>query len=389
MDFDADIARRDTPAAAYKALEPKFGLSAPDTIPMWVADADFATAPCVTEAMQKAVSHGAFGYGYDETAYREAVAWWMQERHGWQIDPDWVVAAQGLGHAIGTIIDIWSEPGEGVCYFTPVYHEFRNKTERAGRTPVELPLQLVDGRYELDMDAARAAITPDTRILLWCNPQNPSGRIWNAEEQRAVADFAAEHDLILISDEVHNDLIFDGQHIPMDTAAPNHRNRVITLHAASKAFNLAGLRVGQFIIRSPRLRARVQARMTAWNYDPATIGILATTAALSASGAKWLDAQMDYLRENAELFDAGLNAIPGVQSLKLDATFLPWVDFSGTGMDTEEITKRLHVDARICSAPGEWFGTGGETFHRFNLTMPRAWIAETVDRIQTAFADLQ
>lgn len=388
MNFDHDIKRRDTPAIAYTLLS-KFGITAPDTITMWIADGDFETAPCVNDALRRAVEHGAYSYGYDAEAYRAACVWWMQTRHNWTIKPEWVLPAQGLGHAIGTAIDLWSAPGEGVCYFTPVYHEFRNKTERAHRTPVELPMQLVDGRYELDFDAAREAITPDTRILLFCSPQNPSGRVWSADEQRAVADFAAEHDLILISDEVHNDLMYEGSHIPMDTAAPKHRNRIVTLHAASKAFNLAGLRVGQFIIRDETLRAQVQDRMTAMNYDPTTLGVLATTAAFSAEGATWLDAQMAYLQTNRDIFDAGLNAIPGVRSMPLQSTFLPWVDFSGTGMSSDEITRRLHQDARVASAPGPQFGTGGESFQRFNLTMPKARIEEAVARIQQAFSDLQ
>ena len=389
MDFDRDIERRNTPALCYKLLESYFGVTAPDAIPMWIADADLATAPCVNAALQVAIDHGAYSYGYDREAYRAACAWWMKTRHHWQIDPDWVLPAQGLGHAIGTAIDIWSEPGEGVCYFTPVYHEFRNKTERAHRSPVELPMQLIDDRYELDFDAARAAITPDTRILLFCSPQNPSGRVWSAEEQRAVAEFAAEHDLILISDEVHNDLMFTGKHVPMDVAAPDHRDRIVTLHAASKAFNLAGLRLGQFIIRDDTLRAQVTDRMTALNYDPATLGVLATTAAFSADGARWLDAQIAYLDANRKAFDDGINAIPGVRSMHLDSTFLPWVDFSGTGMTPEEITERLHQGAHVVSAPGPQFGTGGETFHRFNLAMPRATIDKAVARIQDAFSDLQ
>lgn len=392
MNFDTDIGRRDTACVSYTKLEAKFGWTAPDAIPMWIADSDFATAPCVTAALDQAVSHGAFGYGYDKDAYAAASVWWMATRHGWMIEPDWIIASQGLGHAIATILDIWSSPGERVAYFTPVYHEFRLKTERAGRRIVELPMTLDDGTYVLDWDAAGAAIAPDTRILLWCSPQNPSGRIWTADEQREVAAFAAAHDLILVSDEVHNDLIFDhagARHIPMDIAAPEHRDRTITLHAASKAFNLAGLRVGQMIIPDARLRGKVMARMDALNYDPNSFGILATTAALSPDGAGWLAEQMAYLDGNRRLFDAGVNAIPGLRSMVLQSTFLPWVDFSATGMTADEITARIHGQARIGSAPGPWFGKGGECFHRFNLAMPRLWIEETVSRLQTAFADLQ
>ncbi|MEL6168353.1 MAG: PatB family C-S lyase [Pseudomonadota bacterium] len=389
MDFDRDIGRRDTACASYRT-DAKFGIAPDNVIPMWIADSDFETAPCVNAALSDAVAHGAYGYGYDKDAYKAANVWWMKERHGWDIDPDWVVACHGLGYAIASVIDIWSEPGEGVAYFTPVYHEFRLKTERAGRRPVELPMALQGRTYVFDWDAAEAAITPDTRILLFCSPQNPSGRVWTTDELRAVAEFAARHDLILVSDEVHNDLVFDGSaHVPMDIAAPEHRDRTITLHAASKTFNLAGLRTGQYIIPDDRLRETVVQRLAALNYDAATLGILATTTAFSVEGDLWRQAQVVYLAENRQLFDEGLNAIPGVKSMPLEATFLPWVDFSGTGMTDQEIEDRLHHHAGVVSAPGPWFGAGGESFHRFNLTFPRATLTEAVRRIQEAFADLQ
>jgi cystathionine beta-lyase len=390
MQFDNILPMRDVFNGKHVRIASHIGIDAPDTIPMQVADSDYASPPCVVEALRKVVDVGAFCYGYDKAGYLEALRWWLEARHGWMIEPDWVVTSQGLGHAIATCIDIWTEPGEGVCYFAPVYHEFRLKTERAGRTPVELPLALVDGRYELDWEAAEAAITPDTRLLLFCSPQNPSGRVWTPDELRAVADFAARHDLILVSDEVHCDLIYDGvRHVPMDIAAPEHRNRTVTLFAGSKTFNLAGLRIGQMILPDPDLRARVQSRMTAWNYDPATLGIVANKAAYSPAGAEWLEAQMAHLARNRQLFDDGINAIPGVTSMRLESTFLPWVDFSDTGMDAAEITRRVHREARIGTAPGPWFGAGGETFQRFNIAMPRSVIEETVARMQKAFGDLQ
>ena len=392
MDFDTILPMRAIHNSKWVALEKTFGIPADEGIGMSVADSDYATAPCVVEALRAAVDIGAFGYGYDGAGYRAAVAWWLQSRHGWQVDPDWVVTAQGLGHAIATCLDIWSEPGEGVAYFTPVYHEFRLKSERAGRRPVELPLALVNGRYEFDWAAAEAAITPDTRILLFCSPQNPSGRVWTVGELRQVADFAARHDLILVSDEVHADLVYDDaglRHVPMDIAAPEHRNRTVTLFAASKTFNLAGLRVGQMILPDPALRARAQGRMTALNYDPTTLGVMASQAAYSPAGQDWLDAQMRHLARNRAIFDEGINAIPGVRSMALQSTFLPWVDFSGTGMSAEEVTRRVHGEAGIGTAPGHWFGTGGESFHRFNIALPRARVEEAVARMRAAFADLQ
>lgn len=390
MNFDQILPLRDIHSSRWTRTGAALGVEPENCLPMWLADSDYPTAPCVLDAMRRAVDVGAFCYGYDGKGYLEAVRWWMATRHNWDIDPDWVVTAQGLGHAIATCIDVWSAPGEGVAYFTPVYHEFRLKTERAGRRPVELPMKLTDGRYELDLEAAEAAITPDTRVLLFCSPQNPSGRMWTPGEIRNVCAFCEKHDLILVSDEVHGDLTYDGNvHIPTDIAAPEFRHRTVTLVAASKTFNLAGLRVGQVIVPDAALRRRIGDRMFALNYDPSTIGIAAATAAFSPAGNDWVAAQMRHLTRNRDLFDEGINAIPGVRSMPLQATFLPWVDFSGTGMPVEEITRRILEDAGIGTAPGHWFGANGTMFHRFNLAMPRIRIEDAVARMQTAFADLQ
>ena len=366
-----------------------FGVG-PDGIAMHVADSDYPTARCVIEAVTKEARRGIFNYGFDRKGYVASFCWWMQTRHNWTIDPDWVLTTQGLGMAIALCLDVWSEPGDDIAFFTPVYHEFRLKSHRAHRNHVELPMALVDGRYELDWDAAEAAITPKTKVLLFCSPQNPSGRVWTVEELRQVAEFAARHDLILVSDEVHADLVFDGStHVPMDVAAPEHRDRMVTLFAASKTFNLAGLRVGQIVIPDEKLRAQMADRLTALNYDAASLGVVASQAAYSPEGNTWVAAQMAHLAENRRIFDEGVNAIPGVWSMPLQATYLPWVDFSGTGMSEAEIAQRVNGQAGITPAPGNWFGQGSELWNRFVLATPRATIEETVRRLQSAFADLQ
>lgn len=388
MDFHTNHQMRGTFSGKWDSMG-QFGVG-PDGIAMHVADSDYPSAPCVIEAVRTEAERGIFNYGFDRTGYVEAFCWWMQTRHNWTVDPAWVLSTQGLGMAIALCLDVWSEPGDDIAFFTPVYHEFRLKSHRAHRNHVELPMALVDGQYELDWDAAEAAITPKTKILLFCSPQNPSGRVWTVEELRHVAEFAARHDLILVSDEVHADLVYAGTtHVPMDVAAPEHRDRMVTLFAASKTFNLAGLRVGQMIIPDEKLRTQMADRLTALNYDVTSLGAVASQAAYSPEGNTWVAAQMDYLQENRRLFDEGVNAIPGVWSMPLQATYLPWVDFSGTGMSKEEIAKRVNIEAQITPAPGYWFGVGSEHWNRFVLATPRTNIEEVVRRLQKAFADLQ
>jgi cystathionine beta-lyase len=388
--FDEFLDRRGTHCYKWDMLEEVCGVSPEDGIAMGVADSDFRNAPPILDALQAMVDHGIFGYGFDDPGFRDAVCWWQSTRHGWSVDPDWIVVTQGLGHAIGMILDTYTDLGDGVCFFTPVYHEFRAKTEKGERRPVEIPMAREGDRYMLDFDAAEAAMDPDIKVLIFCAPQNPSGRVWTGEELRAVAEFAARHDLIVVSDEIHSDLIYPGaKHVPMMLAAPEHADRIITINAASKTFGIPGLRTGYAIIPDPDLRAAYQRRMRMIEYSPGTPGITATKAAYSPEGAAWVDELVTYLDGNRKVFDEGINAIPGVRSMPLQSTFLGWVDFSGTGMTHEEVMHRVRDVAKIGVNAGPSFGPGGETFNRFNFAMRRAIIEEAVSRMQAAFTDLQ
>lgn len=390
FDFDTVIDRRGTHSSKWDRMEQLYGVS-PDTgLAMWTADSDYATAPCVTDALRRAADLGVFGYSWQHPDYLAAVAWWMKTRHGWEVDPDWILTSQGLGNAIALCIEAWSEPGDGVVIFTPVYHEFAIKTRRLGRRVVECPLVRDGDIYGLDLDDTQARLDGSERILLWCSPQNPSGRVWSAEELRAVAEFAGRNDLLLVSDEVHHDLVYAGRrHVPTDVAAPGHRARTVTLTAASKTFNIAGQRTGNMIIPDPGLRAAIQRRLAMLDYGPSALGVEMVTAAYSPEGAAWADAQIAHLDGNRKLFDATVNAIPGLSSMPLQATYLGWVDFAGTGMDVDEIITRLRRDAGIATSHGPDFGPGGEFYQRFNLATQRARIEDACQRLRAAFGDLQ
>jgi cystathionine beta-lyase len=388
--FDEILDRRSTFCTKWDALDRVCGVNPDEGLAMWVADSDFRCAPPILDALQGMVDHGVFGYGFDDAGFRKAICWWQSKQHGWSVEPDWIVATQGLGHAIAMVLDTFTAIGEAACFFTPVYHEFRLKTERCERRPVEIPMARDGDRYVLDFDAAEAAMDPSVRILIFCAPQNPSGRVWTADELRAVAEFAARHDLIVISDEIHSDLIYPGaKHVPMVQAAPEHLDRIITINAASKTFGIPGLRTGYAIIPDPTLRAAYQRRLRMTEYSPGTPGIAATKAAYSPEGAAWVAELMTYLDGNRRLFDEGINAIPGLASMPLQSTFLAWVDFAGTGMTQDEVMHRVRDVAKIGVNPGPAFGPGGEMFNRFNFAMRRELIEEAVARMQDAFRDLQ
>jgi len=389
MNFDEIIDRRGTHCSKWDGMESFSGVSPRDGIPMWVADMDFRPPRAVQAAVEAMAAHGIYGYFGDERDYRAAIAWWMAERHGWDIPLDGVFTANGLVNGTAMCVDAFTDPGDGVILFTPVYHAFHRILKAAGREIVEMPLAQDDGRYVMDWDSYEARLTGRERMLILCSPHNPGGRVWRRDELEQVADFARRHDLILVSDEIHHDLVFDGAiHTPM-ARLEGIADRLVMLTAATKTFNIAGAHVGNVTVPDPALRARFAARMTALGQSPNAFGLHMVTAAYSPDGAAWLDQAIAYLDENRRQFDAAVAAIPGFRSMPLEATYLAWVDISGTGMPLDQALARLRDDARIAVSPGPNFGTGGESFLRFNLATPRSRLAEATGRLQAAFSDLQ
>lgn len=389
FDFDEPIDRRRTHSVKWDMMEPYFGVPAEDGLAMWVADMDFRPPPAVMAALAREIETGVPGYFGDEKAYRAAIQGWMARRHGWDIAPEWILTTHGLVAAVGMAVQAFTEPGDGVILFTPVYHAFARVIGANGRQVVESRLVERDGRHFMDLDALAAQLTGRERMVVFCSPHNPGGRIWSVAEQRALAAFCAAHNLILVSDEIHHDLVMPGRsHTPMAVAAPEAADRLVTLTATTKTFNIAGALTGNAIVADPGLRARIAARIGAAGGSPNRFGVLMATAAYDGGDA-WLDALRPYLAENARIFDQGLAAVPGLSSMALDSTYLAWVDFRRLGMEQAEIERRLREGARIAASPGPQFGGGGEGWMRFNLAMPRARVEDAVARIQAAFSDLQ
>lgn len=389
-DFDAPINRLGTHSVKWDAMQSIYGIPADQGLAMWVADMDFRPPACVQRAVEAMAGHGIYGYFGDDTAYHEAIAWWMQTRHGWTVERDWVFTTHGLVNGTGLCLDAFTAPGDGVILTTPVYHAFARTIRAAGRTVVECRLKTVSGRYEMDFDAWDAQMTGSERMFILCSPHNPGGRVWTAAELRGVADFCKRHDLALVSDEIHHDLVFPGQkHLPMPLVAPDIADRLVMMTATTKTFNIAGSHTGNVIIADPTLRAKFAARMMALGISGNSFGLHMATAAYSPEGAAWVDALMTYLDGNRRLFDDGMAAIPGLRSMPLEATYLAWLDFSGTGMEAKEFIARVEGEAKIATNHGTAFGAGGESFLRFNLGTRRANVVEAVERMQRAFADLQ
>ena len=387
MNFDEVIDRRNTHSVKWDMMEPLFGVPADDGIAMWVADMDFRPPDAARKAIERMLEIGIFGYYGDDRAYRDAIRWWMRSRHGWEVEPDWIFTAHGLVNGTAMCIDAFSEPGDDIVLFTPVYHAFARVIRASGRGIVECRLALNGNRYGFDFDSYAGQMTGRERIAILCSPHNPGGTVWSRDELRQLAAFCTRHDLTLVSDEIHHDLLMPGSppHTVMHLAEPEIEDRLVVMTATTKTFNLAGAHSGNVIIPDDRLRKVFARRMDALGMSPNSFGLFLAEAVYSPEGAAWVDEVMAYINENRWLFDSCMDAI-GAASMPLDATYLAWVDFSPTGLTEPEVSERIEGRARIAVNRGPTFGGGGENFHRFNLATPRPVLERAIERMHDAFS---
>jgi cystathionine beta-lyase len=391
FDFNRVIDRRGTHASKWDNMARLSGITAPDGIPMWVADMDFAAPPGVTAALTEEVQRATHGYYADTGSWAQACVHWLARRHNLKVEPSWVSPTPGIVSGLGLIIQAFSEPGDEIVVFPPAYHAFRRIIVNNERRILDAQLVETAGRYVMDLDALKAKLSPRTRIVFLCSPHNPGGTVWPADKLRALAAFCDKHNLILVSDEIHCDLVFSGaRHTPTMMAAPEFTDRLITCMAATKTFNLAGAHVGACITSNPVLKKRLDARIMASGLGSYNLFGMTATEAAWRTGEAWLDALLPYLEENRDLLDRRIEAAaPGARSMRLAGTYLAWVDFSGTGLTPEDVDGRVKNSARVYASPGSQFGPGGETWLRFNFATPRPILEEALGRLDEAFQDLR
>ncbi len=389
MNFDTPINRFGSHSVKWDSMEAFYGVPAKDGLAMWVADMDFRPPACVQRALDGMLAHGVYGYYGDDAEYLDAIRWWMKSRHGWSVEREHIFTTHGLVNGTSMCVDAFTKPGDGVVLFTPIYHAFARVIKGAGRHVVECKLANVNGRYEMDFGAWDLQMTGTETMLILCSPHNPGGRVWTKAELQGVIDFCKRHNLLLVSDEIHHDLVINGEKHTVMANMPDVSERLVMMTATTKTFNIAGAHSGNVIIADPKLRARFAKRMNAMGISPNSFGMFMATAAYSPEGAEWVDALQIYLKENARIFNEGINQIPGLKSMEMAATYLAWVDFTDTGMPQAEFIDRVQRTAKIAANHGTPFGSGGENFLRFNLATPRSVVVEAVRRLQSAFSDLQ
>lgn len=356
-----------------------------DILPLWVADMDFASPEPVIRALREQVEHGVFGYPRELPDLRPIFVERLRQLYDWQVDPEALILLPGVVTGFNLATQAMTSPGDGVLAQTPVYYPILYAPGNADCTLDEMELtQHPDGQYEIDFDLFEATITDRTRIFILCNPHNPVGRVFRRDELERMAEICLRHDIVICSDEIHCDLVFQRhQHLPIATLAPEVAARAITLMAPSKTFNVAGLQCSVAIVENEELRKKFLAArkgLVSW------VNVMGQIAALAAyrDGQPWLDAMMRYLEANRDfLFDYVATNLPGIAMSRPEGTYLGWLDCreaSIPGNPHEFFLKK----AQIALNDGATFGKGGEGFVRLNFGCPRSTLAEALDRMKDA-----
>jgi len=396
-DFDTVISRRNTDCAKWDAAEFLFGET--DIIPMWVADMDLPIARPITEAIQKRAEHEIYGYSLPlPGATAEAIIKRMKRKYGWEVAPDWIVLTPGVVPALNAVVKAFTVPGDHIIHQDPVYYPFWSVIRENGCQVENNSLVLKGERYEIDFEDLEARFAPiqqmtpvsrRTRMMILCSPHNPGGRVWSEEELVRMGEIVIGHGAIMVSDEIHCELLFNGyRHIPFARLSKSFEQNSITCMAASKTFNLAGLDASFNIIPNPRLRNMfVQAKQQMMP-GANIFGMVALEAAFN-HGDDWLEQVLAYIEGNLDfLVDYFRRYIPRIRVIRPEGTYLVWLDCRDLGLTGNELAAFMNHQARVGLDHGFIFGPGGEGFERLNIACPRSMLEVALERIRTATAAL-
>lgn len=384
--FDEIVPREGTNCIKYDALERFFGSK--DVLPLWVADMDFKTPDFIVDAIKKRAEHEIYGYTFRDDAYYNSIIGWMERRHNWKIKKDWISFSPGVVAGLTFGIEAFSKPGDGVVVQPPVYFPFFDCVKGTKRKLIENPLKIENGRYTFDFEDLKAKIDKKTKLLLLCNPQNPGGTVFTREELTELAAICLENKIMVISDEIHSDLIFNGnKHIPFASLSDEIAQNCMVSMAPSKTFNVAGFSSSIVIIPNKTKFARYERAIgVAHLYMGNIFGSVAMEAAY-AHGDNWLDQMLDYMWDNYKILEEFFETkLPKVKVMKPEATYLIWLDFREYGMKNAELMKFTIENAKVGLNDGGRFGTGGDGWLRINIGCPRSVLIEALKRLEKAFA---
>ena len=358
-----------------------------DVLPLWVADMDFPTAPCILEALHKKVDHGIFGYSCADQNYFDAVKNWMHIEHNFEIERSWIVTTPGVVFAIACAIKAFTKENEAVIIQTPVYYPFKNMIDLNNRKCVTSSLIEKNGKYQIDFDDFENKIEQNNvRLFILCSPHNPVGRVWTVSELSRLAKICEKYNVIIFADEIHNDFVLPGHtHTVFSTISEYAAQNSVVSTSASKTFNLAGLQFSTNFIQNPVLKRKFHAERDKTGYDePSLMGLVAAQTAYQ-NGKPWLYALKKHLQENLDFLRNWLKTnLPKVRLIEPEGTFLLWIDFSSYGFDDKTLDDIIVQNAKVWLDRGTMFGFEGENFQRINIATPRPLLQDALERIRNA-----
>ena len=358
-----------------------------DILPLWVADMYFATPPFIVDALRKRLEHPIFGYTATPDELWQSIIDWQQRQHQWTVQRQWLSYIPGIVKGIGFVINVFTHPGEKVIIQPPVYHPFRLTPLANGREVVFNPLKRnAEGYYEMDFDNLEAVCDEQCKVFVLCNPHNPAGQTWSKETLQRLADFCYEHNILVISDEIHADMaLFGNRHTPFATVSQRAADISITFGAPSKTFNMAGIVSSFAVVPNAQLRTKFFRWLSANELNEPTIFAPIATIAAFTQGDEWRKQMLKYIEGNVLFVEEFCKKhIPGVKPLRPQASFLVWLDFTELKLDHAQLLDLCVDKAHLAMNDGEMFGPGGESHMRLNVGTPRAILQQALEQLAQA-----
>lgn len=383
LDFDRIIDRKNTRCLKYD-FAVKRGMPE-DVLPLWVADMDFETSSYIEDALTERVKEGIFGYSDVQTPYFEIIRDWMIRHHDWEPQEKWLIKTPGVVFALAMAVKAYTDPGDKVLLQQPVYYPFSEVITDNGREVVSNDLVLTeDGTYKIDFaDFEQKIIANGIKLFLLCSPHNPVGRVWTKEELEKIGDICVKHGVTVVSDEIHNDFIWEGKHTVFAGIKKEFEDISVTCTSPSKTFNLASMLISNIFIPNQVLRRKFRKEMDRAGISQLSVLGLVATEAAYAHGDEWYAAMKNYVRDNIAFARAYVEEnLPGVRMIDTQGTYLIWLDFRQTGLTVEQLDHKIIYEAGLWLDSGKIFGKTGEGFERINVACPRAVLQEALDRIR-------
>jgi cysteine-S-conjugate beta-lyase len=383
-DFDEVIERKNTGSLKWDFCEKYLGEK--EVLPMWVADMDFRAPQPVVDAVTSVAQLGVYGYGEESECFYDAAVDWIKRRHGWTVKREWVQFCPGVVPALHLLTKTFADAGDKVIVQPPVYYPFFYAINYGDCVVLNNPLKLIDGKYAMDFDDLEKKMDQRVKMIFLCSPHNPGGMVWSREDLIRLGEICLENNVIVVSDEIHGDLILDdNKHIPFASLSEEFAMNSITCVAPSKTFNLAGLQVSNIIIPNPELAKAFGTSMEKCSLTRPNIFAIEAAKAAYNYGDEWLDQLIEYVEDNHRLLEDYIEEkIPLLKVIKPQASYLAWIDCRSLGLDNEELKTFMDKKARLGLNQGYIFGQGGEGFVRMNLGCPRAVVREALQRLEQA-----